>query len=153
MKKNAVAILSRMVMTLSSRWSIWAPIRLARSRSLCPRVDRRSLNCCLAVDISCHTSVTSRGVEEVVSRGAADTSSLLYSATPKAASIWGKLPSFTLVWASPTRSRLNQATRLAATVKATATPKAEKSWVEMRKRRASRRFIKFISCQYPAAFE
>ena len=102
------------------------------------------------VEISDQTSASSSVSVEVVSLGAAATRPLLNSATPNAASISGTLPSFTLAWASPTLWKLNQPMRLAATVRATATPKAANNWVEIRNRSAIRRFSKSISPQLPA---
>ena len=121
-------------------------MRWELSRSTSSRLPKWSLNSSFAAPICFQISSTSSGLDAVTSRGAAAPREVLYSATPKAASISGRLPSFTAACAFPTRLKLNMPMRLAATVRATATPKAAKSWVEMRKRSASsRRAVSFVS--------
>ena len=68
------------------------------------------------------TLANSSMVAAVVKRGAAVIRLLLYWATPKAATISGTLSSLTRLWATPTRSKKYQPTRLAATVRDTAIP-------------------------------
>ena len=93
------------------------------------------------------TTVNSSCVGAAVRRGAAATSAVPDWATPKEAASSGTLPSFTLVWASPTRSKENQPTRLANIVNTTAPPIPAYSSVEMRKRSSTRGLSRAITAQ------
>ena len=115
---------SLMASMLKISASAWARICVNRSGSVAPR--SRSANCCSKTTwssaIRADTSASSSGVAAAARFGAAATNWLLYSATPKASSSSGRLPSFTRAWALPTWSKENQPTRLAATVSRTAPP-------------------------------
>ena len=110
-----------MLKTSSSAWA-----RIAAKRSSPASLPSSTASCASKARwpsaIVAETAASSSGVAAAARFGAAATSVLLYSATPKASSSSGMLPSLTRACALPTLLNENQPTRLAATVRRTALP-------------------------------
>ena len=109
---------------LAIRVSPRARIRAKRSSAAPCWV--RAANCFLKSSRSAATlaatSTNALGVSAATKRGAAAARVPLCWATAKAVAISGTARSFTCLWASPTWSKENQATKLATMVRATAVP-------------------------------
>ena len=123
---NSSLLIDLMLATSESAWSLTrsmrgsaAPLSSIRCRA---RTVRSSSMARYVSWIKEETLANSSMVAAVVRRGAAVIRLLLYWATPKAATISGTLSLLTRSWATPTRSKKNQPTRLAATVRDTAIP-------------------------------